>query len=291
MKIISSPAGMTGWAAKQAGAGKRIGLVPTMGFFHEGHLSLMRLAGRHADRVVVSLFVNPVQFGPGEDLAAYPHDFDRDRELAEKAGAAVLFVPDAESMYPGGFQTTVRVGRLTRHLCGASRPGHFDGVATVVCKLFHLTAADCAVFGEKDFQQLAVIRRMVADLNMAIEIIGHPIVREADGLALSSRNTYLDERFRASALCLSRSLALAQKSAAGGILETRELAGRIRDFILAFPGTEIDYIGFVHSRSLEPVAIVDADTRLVLAVKINDRVRLIDNGPVLQPAAAPGTTA
>ncbi len=291
MKIISSPGEMAGWAEKQAGTGNRIGLVPTMGFFHAGHLSLMRLAGRYADRVVVSLFVNPVQFGPGEDLAAYPRDFDRDRELAEKEGVAVLFAPDAASMYPVGFQTTVRVGRLTSYLCGASRPGHFDGVATVVCKLFHLTAADCAVFGEKDFQQLAVIRRLVADLNMAVEIIGHPIVREADGLALSSRNTHLDERSRASALCLSRSLALAQKSAAEGILETRKLAGQVRDFISAFPGTEIDYIGFVHSRSLEPVATVDADTRLALAVKINGRVRLIDNAPVLQPAAAPGTTA
>jgi len=285
MRIIHSPVEMTAWSAEQAEAGKSIGLVPTMGFFHDGHLSLMRLAAKHADRVVVSLFVNPSQFGPEEDFETYPRDFDRDCKMAEREGVAVLFAPEPSAMYPDGFQTVVSVTRITRGLCGADRPGHFDGVATVVVKLFHITRADCAVFGEKDFQQLAVIRRLAADLNMDIEIIGHPIVRDADGLALSSRNTYLDASAGKSALSLSRSLDLARRSAEDGMLDTQQLTARIRDFILSFPGADIDYIAFVDSRSLQAVDRVDADTRLVLAVKIMNRVRLIDNAPVFGASA------
>jgi pantoate--beta-alanine ligase len=278
---------MTAWSKEQTAAGRKIALVPTMGFFHTGHLSLMRLARKEADRVIVSLFVNPAQFGPGEDLAAYPRDFERDAGLAAREEVDILFAPAVENMYPEGFQTTVSVRSLTRHLCGAHRPGHFDGVATVLVKLFHISAADCAVFGEKDFQQLAVIRRMVADLNFDIRIIGHPIVREKDGLAMSSRNTYLGDRERESALSLSRSIELARARFSEGMRDAAELTEAVRDFILSFPGTAVEYASLVDSRTLEPVDRVDRHTLLALAVRINDRVRLIDNGMVMnsRPAA------
>ena len=280
MQIVSAPFEMTSWAEKQAEQGKKISLVPTMGFFHEGHLSLMRMAGARSDKVIVSLFVNPIQFGPEEDFEAYPRDFDRDCHLAEQEGVDIVFAPDAKDMYPDGFQTTVSVGKVTRHLCGASRPGHFDGVATVLTKLFNMTRADCAVFGEKDYQQLAVIRRMVQDLNMNVEIIGHPIVREADGLALSSRNTYLDKSERAVALCLSQSLQMARTMVKEGVTSTAVLEQKVRDYIQSFSGTGIEYVSFVDSWSLEGVGTVDENTLLALAVKINGRVRLIDNGMV-----------
>ncbi|MCW5200256.1 pantoate--beta-alanine ligase, partial [Desulfobulbus sp. F4] len=178
MLIISHLAEMTAWAKEQAKAGRSIGLVPTMGYFHEGHLALMRMASRLADAVVVSLFVNPAQFGPQEDLSVYPRNFKRDRAMAEQEGVQVLFVPEAVDIYPAGFNTTVTVGHeLTSQLCGLSRPGHFAGVATVVCKLFQIVRPNLAVFGEKDWQQLAVIRRMTADLNLGVEIVPHPIVR------------------------------------------------------------------------------------------------------------------
>jgi len=280
MQIVSAPFEMTSWAEKQAEQGKKISLVPTMGFFHEGHLSLMRMAGARSDKVIVSLFVNPIQFGPEEDFEAYPRDFDRDCHLAEQEGVDIVFAPDAKDMYPDGFQTTVSVGKVTRHLCGASRPGHFDGVATVLTKLFNMTRADCVVFGEKDYQQLAVIRRMVQDLNMNVEIIGHPIVREADGLALSSRNTYLDKSERAAALSLSQSMQMARTKVKEGVTSTAVLEQKVRGYIQSFSGTGIDYVSFVDSRSLEGVGTVDENTLLALAVKINDRVRLIDNGMV-----------
>lgn len=282
MKVIHSPVEMTAWAKAKAGVGQRICLVPTMGCFHEGHLSLMRLARGRAERVVVSLFVNPLQFGPREDFAAYPRDFERDSRLAAEQGVDVIFAPTAEEMYPAGFQTVVKVAELTRHLCGASRPGHFDGVATVVNKLFAITRADFAVFGEKDYQQLAVIRRMAADLNLPIEIIGHPIVREEDGLAMSSRNTYLGPAERTKALCLYQSILLARKAAAGGELTTAALAGQVRGHIESFAGTEIDYVSFVDAGTFEPVAVIDEHTLLALAVRISGKVRLIDNGFVLR---------
>ncbi|MCI5218713.1 MAG: pantoate--beta-alanine ligase [Candidatus Electrothrix sp. LOE2] len=279
MKIIRSPREMTVWSKEQAVAGGTIGFVPTMGFFHEGHLALMRRAGESADQVVVSLFVNPTQFGPKEDLAAYPRDFARDQELAAGAGADVLFAPEPEAMYPSGFNTTVTVGEeLTGQLCGADRPGHFAGVATVVSKLFNIVRPDLAVFGEKDFQQLAVIRRMTEDLNLGVEIIGHPTIREKDGLAMSSRNTYLQEDEREAALSLSRALAMARTMAADGERDAERLAAVLREFILSFPGTEPDYISFVNQFNLQPVELVDKNTVLALAVKINGRVRLIDNG-------------
>jgi pantoate--beta-alanine ligase len=282
MQIIRHPAEMTAWAKAQAKAGRRIGLVPTMGFFHEGHISLMRRAGQLADQVVVSLFVNPTQFGPQEDLAAYPRNFERDCAMAEAAGVTALFAPDAADMYPAGCSTTVAVGaELTGQLCGASRPGHFAGVATVVCKLFSIVRPDLAVFGEKDFQQLAVIRRMTADLNLGVVIVSHPIVREADGLAMSSRNTYLAPQQREAALSLSRAIALARKLAAEGERSAERLTAVLRDFIHSSPETAVDYISFVHQDNLQPAAEIDEKTILALAVKIGGKVRLIDNGLVL----------
>jgi pantoate--beta-alanine ligase len=282
MRIIRQPAEMTAWAKEQLQAGRSIGLVPTMGFFHDGHLSLMRLAACRADLVVVSLFVNPTQFGPQEDLAAYPRNFERDQAMAADEGVTVLFAPDAAAMYPAGHSTTVTVGKeLTSQLCGASRPGHFAGVTTVVCKLFNIIRPDLAVFGEKDFQQLAVIRRMTADLNLGVEIVGHPIVREADGLAMSSRNSYLAPEQREAALSLSRALALARKMAAEGERSPAKLTTALREFIHSFPETAIDYISFVHQQTVQEVAEVDKDTVLALAVKIGGKVRLIDNGRVL----------
>jgi len=281
MKVIRSPAEMTAWAKAEGRAGRRICLVPTMGCFHAGHLSLMRLARGRADRVVVSLFVNPLQFGPREDFSAYPREIERDTRMAAEQGVDVVFAPTAGEMYPAGFQTVVRVQHLTRHLCGASRPGHFDGVATVVNKLFAITRAASAVFGEKDFQQLALIRRMAADLNLDIEIIGHPIVREEDGLAMSSRNIYLSPAERPTALCLYQSIQLARKAAAEGVVATAALAGQVRGHIESFAGTEVDYVSFVDAGTLEPVAAVDEQTLLALAIRVNSKVRLIDNGFVL----------
>jgi pantoate--beta-alanine ligase len=280
MEVIRLPADMKAWAKEQKAAGKRIGLVPTMGFFHAGHLSLMRLAASATDKLVVSLFVNPTQFGPGEDFAAYPRNFDQDSRMAAAEGADVLFAPADRDMYPEGFATVVSVKNITNHLCGACRSGHFDGVATVVTKLLLLSGADCAVFGEKDFQQLAVIRRLVADLNMDVSIVGHPIVREADGLAMSSRNSYLNEAQRRTALCLYESLVLARQQAAAGILDASELAGRIREHIVSHDGTAVEYISFVDQRTLAPADQVDEHTRLALAVRIG-KVRLIDNGLLL----------
>jgi len=277
MEIIYHPRNMTSWSNRMIRAGRRIALVPTMGYFHEGHAGLMRLAGEHADLVVVSLFVNPLQFGPDEDLDRYPRDFTRDRRIAEEQGVSVLFAPRDGSMYDAGHQTTVQVHGLTKNLCGAHRPGHFTGVTTVVAKLFHLVKPHCAVFGEKDYQQLAVIRKMTADLNWDIEIIAHPLVREADGLALSSRNRYLTPEMRKSALSLSRGIRLARELVAGGIRESDRLRQAVRESILAHPDTAIEYISFVDRNSLREKEVVDADTLLALAVNIDGKVRLIDN--------------
>ena len=278
MNILTSPGAMRAWAREQIVLGKKIALVPTMGFFHEGHLSLMRMAARHADVVVASLFVNPMQFGLNEDLDRYPRNFAQDSDLAAGEGVTVLFAPEADGMYPAGFQTTVSVEHLSRLLCGADRPGHFNGVTTVVSKLFHIVQPDVAVFGQKDFQQLSIIRRMVQDLDMGVEILAHPIVREPDGLAMSSRNAYLDENQRKSALSLSKGIALARSLFTEGERETAVLGKKVKEHILSYDGTGIDYISFVDCSSLEPVDRADQQTLLALAVTIDGRVRLIDNG-------------
>lgn len=267
---------MVQWSANAQSDSMSVGLVPTMGFFHDGHLSLMRRAGKVADRVVVSLFVNPTQFAPGEDLGSYPRAFERDAAMAKEVGVAALFCPVESEMYPSGFQTSVAVSELTQKLCGKSRPHHFGGVTTVVSKLFNLVRPRYAIFGEKDFQQLAVIRRMVIDLNFQVEVIGHPIVREKDGLAMSSRNSYLTERERQQALCLWRSLQEARQHVLAGELKSVKLAKIVRDVIVNHGPCDIDYIEFINKDTLERSAIVDNDVILALAVRIG-KTRLIDN--------------
>ena len=267
---------MTETAARWRQKGLSVALVPTMGYFHEGHLALMRMARSRADRVVVSLFVNPSQFGPEEDLDRYPRDLERDTELAKGQGVDCLFSPSAGEMYLPGFQTWIDVERLSQGLCGASRPGHFRGVATVVAKLFNIVRPDIAVFGQKDFQQLQIIHRMVKDLNMPIDIIAHPIVREPDGLAMSSRNYYLSIEERKSALSLSQALRLGEKMVADGIRSGQDIIQAVRDHILSHAGTKIDYIFLGDPEELEECQEVHGKALLALAVWVG-RTRLIDN--------------
>ncbi|MBM9602847.1 pantoate--beta-alanine ligase [Desulfopila inferna] len=258
--------------------GKTIGLVPTMGFFHAGHLALMQEAGKQCNKTVVSIFVNPRQFGPGEDLEKYPRSFDRDAQLAKEAGVDLLFAPTPEEMYPRGYQTSISVQNLSKGLCGQSRPGHFDGVATVVAKLFNLVQPDTAVFGEKDFQQLALLRQMNADLNFGVDIIGHPIVREKDGLAMSSRNQYLDRDERKTAVCLYKALQHGiKKIAESQRIPVVKLIEELQDIVNEGQGCRADYIAVVDPATLESQEVAQKGALVALAVFINDKVRLIDN--------------
>lgn len=275
MEIIRTPAEMTAWANKVLAAGQTIGLVPTMGFFHEGHLRLMRKAREKAERTVVSLFVNPIQFGANEDLDRYPQDFSRDCQLAEGEGVDVLFAPAAQDMYPLDACTRVIVSGLTDGLCGKSRPGHFAGVTTVVAKLFHIIKPHCAVFGRKDFQQLAVIERMVADLNWDVEIIGHPIVRESDGLAMSSRNVYLSAPERRTALCLFRAIGHARRRVRTGPVEAEVLLREVEG-LLQQEAVAIEYVSLVDHATLRPQAMLQKGAVLAMAIKVG-ATRLIDN--------------
>jgi len=276
MEVIRTVPRMQQIAEALRQAGHVIGLVPTMGYLHEAHLELMRVAKKHADKLVVSIFVNPTQFGPSEDFDRYPRDPEGDLKKAQSVGADFVFMPSAQEMYPEGFQTTVSLSRLTRHLCGLSLPGHFDGVATVVCKLFNITKPHIAVFGQKDFQQLAIISRMVMDLNMDIKIIGVPTVREADGLAMSSRNAYLTEEQRPSALSLKKSLDLATQMVAKGELNAAKIIEAVKQLILSHPLAEIDYVSVCDPVTLEEVDHIVDEALLALAVKIGS-TRLIDN--------------
>ena len=277
MEVLTSPAAMTAWSNQRLRAGETIAFVPTMGCLHDGHATLIRAAARLADRVVVSVFVNPLQFGPNEDFSRYPRPFAEDCEVVGANQGSVIFAPEASSFYPQGFQTVVAVHGLTEGLCGASRPGHFDGVTTVVAKLFHCVKPSVALFGQKDFQQLAVIKAMVRDLNWDIEIVGHPIVREADGLAMSSRNRYLSASERRSALCLSTALATARRVVEEGMVECPAILARLRAQISADPAVEIDYLAIVDETSLIPQTRVDPHSILAMAVRIGT-TRLIDNG-------------
>lgn len=283
MEVIRTAAAMTAWSNAQIVAGKRIALVPTMGCLHAGHLSLMRMAADHAEVVVASLFVNPMQFGPHEDFAKYPKVFERDAELAEKSGVAALFAPSVTELYPPGFQTRVVVEEVSQGLCGASRPGHFTGVATVVGKLFNIVKPQVAVFGEKDWQQLAVIRRLVRDLNWDIAIVGHPIVREPDGLAMSSRNTYLSPAERHSALILNQALAEARRLVASGQRQTPVVVAALQRFLAKEPGVVVEYIAVVGQDDLQPRAEITDDALLALAARVGS-TRLIDNGRLVTPA-------
>ena len=255
--------------------GKSVGFVPTMGYLHEGHKSLIDAARRENDKVVVSIFVNPMQFGPAEDLDSYPRDLNRDAKLCEDAGVDIIFLPEPEEMYADGFCSYVDMNGLTTELCGKTRPIHFRGVQTVVLKLFHIVTPDRAYFGQKDAQQLAVIKRMVKDLNVDTEIIGCPIIREEDGLAKSSRNTYLSDEERKAALCLSRSVKLGQEIIHAGI-SAEELLGKMRAVIEKEPLAKIDYVSMVDALTMQPVEKADHNVLVAMAVYIG-KTRLIDN--------------
>ncbi|MBX3026237.1 pantoate--beta-alanine ligase [bacterium] len=276
MREITTAAAMRAWSDGTRSAGRRIGLVPTMGYLHAGHLSLVAEARRRAETCVASIFVNPLQFGANEDLDRYPRDLPRDREAVRAAGVDVLYLPTAAEMYPAGFQTEVAVTRVSAGLCGASRPGHFRGVTTVVSKLFNAVKPHVAVFGEKDFQQLAVIRRMASDLDTGIEVVGAPIVREPDGVAMSSRNAYLSQSERLAARCLPRALAAARQVVADGARDAAAVVAAARAVLDAEPAARVDYVALVDSDSLEPITRIADRALLALAVFIG-RTRLIDN--------------
>ena len=274
--VIRSVAELQRWSDAARAAGKRVALVPTMGALHEGHLSLVRLGHHLAERVVVSIVVNPTQFGPAEDFARYPRDLERDLDALRKVGCDVVFAPGVEEIYPAGDATWVEVERLTAGLCGRSRPGHFRGVTTVVARLFNAARPHVAVFGEKDYQQLAVIRRMARDLGFGVDVVGGPIVREPDGLAMSSRNVFLSPRARAQAPGLNVALHEARAALRAGVRDADALVATVRERIEKEPLAEIDYVELVDADSLEPVRTVRGPALLAVAVRF-EGTRLIDN--------------
>jgi pantoate--beta-alanine ligase len=257
-------------------AGHAVGLVPTMGFFHEGHLELMRRARADCDVVVVTLFVNPTQFGPAEDYDAYPRDFERDSALAEGVGVDFLFSPGAEQMYPEGFQTSVSVEEISKVMCGASRPGHFDGVTTVVAKLFNIIPAHKAYFGQKDAQQLVIIRRMAQDLNFTVEIVAVPTVREEDGLAMSSRNSYLSPEERRAATVLYRSLETAASLIETGERSAEVIRGEMGKVLSTEALVNLEYIVICDNIYLQPLPELSGEVLVALAARVG-KARLIDN--------------
>ncbi len=261
--------------------GRTTVLVPTMGYLHAGHLSLLRIGKQKGDDLVMSLFVNPAQFGPNEDLSSYPRSLERDLELAEKEGVDAVFVPTDKALYQDGYQTYVELEKLPHHLCGLSRPVFFKGVTTVVTQLFHIVKPHVAIFGEKDFQQLAVIRQMVQDLKFDIEIVGGPIIREADGLAMSSRNAYLKDTMRPAALSLSRALDASRKMVQSGISDAQVIVKKATEILAAFPAITIDYISICDPVTLDDVAVIEGRALMAIAVAL-EKIRLIDN-TILQP--------
>ncbi|MEI6603270.1 MAG: pantoate--beta-alanine ligase [Clostridia bacterium] len=276
MKIITSISEMKQHMTEIKRNGKTVGFIPTMGFLHEGHISLANRAVSENDFTVLSIFVNPTQFGLGEDLDRYPRDFAHDCSLSETAGVDVLFAPTVSDMYPNEYSTFVEVEKISSVLCGASRAGHFKGVATVVNKLFHICLPDRAYFGQKDYQQVQVIRRMVSDLNMDITIVSCPIVREQDGLAMSSRNTYLSTEERKQALILHQSLAFAQELVGTGERNAVKLIGEITTLIQTSPLADIEYVAVADVNTLKAVESIQGKVLLALAVRFG-KTRLIDN--------------
>jgi pantoate--beta-alanine ligase len=276
MKVVKTIAGMKALARQWKQEGQRIGLVPTMGYLHEGHLSLVRESKKRADVTVVSIFVNPTQFGPNEDFKKYPRDLEKDSAYLKKAGVDCLFYPDAAEVYPPGYRTFVEVPGLQDKLCGKSRPGHFRGVVTVVLKLFDIVGPDLAFFGAKDAQQVLIIGKMAVDLDLDVEVVTCPIVREPDGLALSSRNAYLSPEERKAALVLSISLRWAERAVAAGERDAAKVVAGIRSAIEAEPLARIDYVEAVGPETLEPVAEIRGDVLIALAVFVGS-TRLIDN--------------
>jgi pantoate--beta-alanine ligase len=276
MEVLRTNQEMTKWREERYRKGKIVGFVPTMGYLHRGHLALIEEALRRADEVVVSIFVNPMQFSPGEDLDQYPRDWERDLELCRELGVQAIFAPEVEEMYPSGFQTQVKVEHLTQNLCGLYRTGHFSGVALVVTKLFCAIRPHLAVLGEKDFQQLIVVKRLSQDLNLGVEIVAHPTVREPDGLAMSSRNKYLSEEERKSALSLSRSLLAARNMVAEGERRVDVLVARAKEMIEAEPHTRIQYVKVVDEETVADIDEVTPKAVMAMAVFVG-QARLIDN--------------
>lgn len=276
IRVIVDPAEMRRQSRAWRAAGETVGFVPTMGYLHEGHCSLVRLAAARCDHTVVSIFVNPAQFGPSEDLAAYPRDLAGDLSKSAAAGAEVAWVPETSAVYPPGYQTRVEVTDLSKPLCGASRPVHFGGVATVVTKLFHVVEPDVAVFGAKDYQQLQVVRRLVTDLDFPIEILAGPTVREPDGLAMSSRNAYLTAAERAQAGALCRGLRAAGARWDAGERDAAALVAAVREVIAEAPDARIDYVELRDAETLTEVTRAEKPAVLALAVLLG-RARLIDN--------------
>lgn len=275
MKVIESVSDMKQWANKQRSRGVRIGFVPTMGFLHEGHLSLMRIAREDCDLLVVSIFVNPTQFAPGEDFDRYPRDFNRDKELCEQEEVSILFFPSREEMYPSGHRTYVITDQLSQVLCGRSRPTHFKGVTTIVCKLFNIVEPHVAVFGQKDAQQAIILKRMVKDLNMDVQIIVGPIIREPDGLAMSSRNKYLSETERREATVLYQSLKMAENE----FIQNKSMIQskpKIKEMIEKNSSGNIDYIEIVDAETLDEPTPESQNILIALAVYFG-KTRLIDN--------------
>lgn len=276
MKIITQIAEMQKQAELLRSEGKRIGFVPTMGYLHEGHLSLVREAKKYSNVVVMSIFVNPTQFGPKEDFEDYPRDFDRDAELAKSAGCDIIFYPDWREVYPQPYLTYINVEKITDVLCGRSRPTHFRGVTTIVARLFNIVKPHVAIFGQKDAQQAIVIKRMAADLNFDVQIIVAPIIREQDGLAMSSRNIYLTTEQRVQAAALYRSLNAARKMIVDGERGANIIKNQVRKIIEQQPDAIIDYIEVVDTTHLEPLLELKGEVLIALAVKIG-KPRLIDN--------------
>jgi pantoate--beta-alanine ligase len=274
-EVVSTLAAMSAWSEAARGRGGRIAFVPTMGALHAGHVSLLSAAREHGDRVVLSIFVNPTQFGPNEDLARYPRDLEGDLAKAASVGTDVAFVPEARDMYPAGGQTSIDVGEVAEGLCGARRPGHFAGVATVVCKLLNIVRPHVAIFGEKDFQQLAVIRRMVADLNLPVAIIGQPTAREQDGLAMSSRNAYLSPAERARAVAIFDGLSAARERFLAGEREAGALVA-VASSVMVGRVDRLDYVEIRDAETLAPVGQLEGPA-VLLAAGFVGATRLIDN--------------
>lgn len=276
MKIVHSVKEVRDIVKQWRKQGLSVGFVPTMGYLHDGHGSLVEMASKENHKVVVSIFVNPIQFGPKEDFSSYPRDLERDGKIVEAAGGDLIFNPSNEEMYLGDFSTYVDMNGITEGLCGAKRPGHFRGVCTVVTKLFNIVLPDKAYFGEKDAQQLAVIKRMVRDLDIPVEIVPCPIVREIDGLAMSSRNTYLNTEERKAALVLSRSLNSTKEALYKGERSAEKIKAIINEILTSEPLARIDYVNVVDSLSLTEVATIDKSVLVAIAVFIG-KTRLIDN--------------
>ena len=281
IEIIKTAKDMQARSDKVRCQGKTIVFIPTMGFLHEGHLSLMREGKQYGNDIVVSIFVNPTQFGPGEDLETYPRNFEKDLELLKKEGVNAVFAPEAVEIYGEQFQTYVELEKLPNHLCGLSRPVFFKGVATIVTKLFNIVKPHVAIFGQKDYQQLTVIRQMVRDLNFDIKVVGAPTVRESDGLAMSSRNTYLTPEQRISALSLNKSLKKAQALVEDGLKDAAKIIDTAEKLIRSHPETEIDYITICDPETLDDMKSIDRPALMALAVKVG-KARLIDN-MILKP--------